>query len=189
MRKKKKNDNLFRVHIKDEASTAIGKTVAELNVYREYGINVLELRRSAGQNRFVRTVSQQLASPDLMLKQGDVLYLSGDPEQIEKFVEDYRFRLLDRHTDEIDGSSSNTSLDFFDIGVAEILIMPTSSMINRTVIEAGFRSKFSVNVLGIRRKNDYILNDLGSVKMHDGDALSAGTARVCPKSPNSLTIS
>ncbi|MBE6233677.1 MAG: SLC13 family permease [Bacteroidales bacterium] len=164
-------DNLFRVHIKDEASTAIGKTVAELNVYREYGINVLELRRSAGQNRFVRTVSQQLASPDLMLKQGDVLYLSGDPEQIEKFVEDYRFRLLDRHTDEIDGSSSNTSLDFFDIGVAEILIMPTSSMINRTVIEAGFRSKFSVNVLGIRRKNDYILNDLGSVKMHDGDVL------------------
>lgn len=164
-------DNLFRIHIKDEASTAIGKTVAELNVYREYGINVLELRRSAGQNRFVRTVSQQLASPDLMLKQGDVLYLSGDPEQIEKFVEDYRFRLLDRHTDEIDGSSSNTSLDFFDIGVAEILIMPTSSMINRTVIEAGFRSKFSVNVLGIRRKNDYILNDLGSVKMHDGDVL------------------
>lgn len=164
-------DNLFRVHIKDETSTAIGKTVAELNVYREYGINVLELRRSAGQNRFVRTVSQQLASPDLMLKQGDVLYLSGDPEQIEKFVEDYRFRLLDRHTDEIDGSSSNTSLDFFDIGVAEILIMPTSSMINRTVIEAGFRSKFSVNVLGIRRKNDYILNDLGSVKMHDGDVL------------------
>ena len=164
-------DNLFRVHIKDNASKAIGSTVVDLNIYREYGINVLELRRSTGQNRFVRTVNQQLASPDLTLRQNDVLYLSGDPEMIEKFASDYSLRLLDRHTDEIDGSSSNASMDFFDLGVAEILIMPTSSMINRTVIEAGFRSKFSVNVLGIRRKKEYILNDLGGQKIHEGDVL------------------
>ena len=164
-------DNLFRVHVNTEESKAIGKTVADLDIYREYGINVLELRRSTGQNRFVRTVNQQLASPDLVLKQGDVLYLSGTPEHISRFAEDYSLRLLDRHTDEIEGSSSNTSLDFFDIGVAEILIMPTSSMINRTIIEAGFRSKFSVNVLGIRRKKEYILSDLGTQKMHDGDVL------------------
>ena len=163
--------NLFRVHIKSDDSQAIGKTVGDLNIYREYGINVLELRRSTGQNRFVRTVNQQLASPDLVLKQNDVLYLSGEPEQIERFASDYTLRLLDRHTDEIDGSSSNASMDFFDIGVAEILIMPSSSMINRTVIEAGFRSKFAVNVLGIRRKQEYILNDLGEQKMHDGDVL------------------
>ena len=165
------SENLFRVHLKDENSKAIGKTVVDLNIYREYGINVLELRRSTGQNRFVRTVNQQLASPDLILKQGDVLYLSGEADMIKKFSDDYNLRLLDVHTDEIEGSSSNTSLDFFDIGVAEILIMPASSMINRTIIEAGFRSKFSVNVLGIRRKKEYILNDLGDVKMHDGDVL------------------
>ena len=164
-------ENLFRVHIKSHDSKAIGQTVVDLNIYREYGINVLELRRSTGQNRFVRTVNQQLASPDLVLKQNDVLYLSGEPEMITKFAEDYSLRLLDKHTDEIDGSSSNASMDFFDIGVAEILIMPSSSMINRTIIDAGFRSKFSVNVLGIRRKHEYILNDLGSVKMHDGDVL------------------
>ena len=70
-------DNLFRAHVQNESSSAIGKTVADLNIYREYGINVLELRRSTGPNRFVRTVNQQLASPDLVLKQGDVLYLSG----------------------------------------------------------------------------------------------------------------
>ena len=164
-------ENLFRVHIKSHDSKAIGQTVVDLNIYREYGINVLELRRSTGQNRFVRTVNQQLASPDLVLKQNDVLYLSGEPEMITKFADDYSLRLLDKHTDEIDGSSSNASMDFFDIGVAEILIMPSSSMINRTIIDAGFRSKFSVNVLGIRRKKEYILNDLGSVKMHDGDVL------------------
>ena len=164
-------DNLFRVHVNDEDSKAIGKTVVDLNIYREYGINVLELRRSTGPNRFVRSVSQQLASSDLVLHRGDVLYLSGEAEQIQRFAEDYTLKLLDRHTDEVEGSSSNPSLDFFDIGVAEILIMPTSSMINRTIIEAGFRSKFNVNVLGIRRKQDYILNDLGVQKMHGGDVL------------------
>jgi di/tricarboxylate transporter len=164
-------ENLFRVHIKDHESKAIGQTVADLNIYREYGVNVLELRRSSGQNRFIRTVNQQLASPDLILNQNDVLYLSGDLEMITKFAQDYSLRLLDNHTDEIDGSSANPSLDFFDIGVAEILIMPSSSMINRTIIEAGFRSKFGVNVLGIRRKKEYILKELGEVKMHSGDVL------------------
>ena len=165
------SSTLFRVHVKDENSAIIGQTVAELNVYRNYGLNVLEVRRSAGQNRFVRTVSQKLASPDMVLMQGDVLYLSGEPEMVTKFAEDFTLRLLDIHTDEIEGSSTNASMDFFDIGVAEILIMPTSSMINRKVADAGFRNKFSVNVLGVRRKNDYILRNLGDVKMQDGDVL------------------
>ena len=165
------SSTLFRVHVKDEKSAVIGKTVAGLDVYRNYGLNVLEVRRSNGQNRFVRTVSQKLASPDMIIGQGDVLYLSGDPEMVTKFAEDYSLRLLDIHTDEIEGSSSHASMDFFDIGVAEILIMPTSSMIGRRISDAGFRGKFSVNVLGIRRKNDYILQDLGNVKMQDGDVL------------------
>ena len=162
--------NLFRVHIKDESSAAIGKTIADLNIYQKYGINVLELRRSSGQNRFVRTVNQKLASPDLQLKQGDVLYLSGEPEMIKKFAEDYRLRLLDNRTDEIE-HSSNASMDFFDIGVAEVLFMPTSTMINRKISDIGFRSKFNVNVLGIRRRQEYILKDMASQKVLDGDVL------------------
>ena len=162
--------NLFRVHIKSEGSPAIGKTIADLNIYHNYGINVLELRRSAGQNRFVRTVSQKLASPDLILKQGDVLYLSGAAEDIQKFAEDYSLRLLDIHTDEIEHTSS-ASMDFFDIGVAEVLFMPTSTMIGRSISEIGFRNKFNVNVLGIRRRKEYILKDLGSEKVQNGDVL------------------
>ena len=164
-------ENLFRVYVKNPASEAIGKTIIELDIYKKYGINVLELRRSAGNNRFVRTVNQQLASPTLALQQGDVLYLSGNLLDVQRFVADYAITLLDNHTDEVEGSSSNPSLDFFDIGIAEILIMPSSSMVNRTVFEAGFRSKFNVNVLGIRRKSEYILRELGSEKILDGDVL------------------
>ena len=164
------SENLFRVHI-NGPSEAVGKTIVDLDIYRRYGINVMELRRSAGHNKFVRTVNQQLASPALVLQQGDVLYLSGDPEKVQQLAQDFSFRLLDIHTDEIEGSSSNASLDFYDIGIAEILIMPSSSMINRTIIDAGFRSKFNINVLGIRRKNEYLLHDLGGQKMQNADVL------------------
>jgi di/tricarboxylate transporter len=164
-------ENLFRVQIVGEDSKAVGKTLSDLNIYREYEINVLELRRSAGHNRFVRTVNQKLASPDLVIKAGDVLYLSGEMEDVQKLVADYSLRLLDNHTDEIDGSSANPEMDFFDIGVAEILFMPSSTMTNRTIIDIGFRSKFNVNVLGIRRGKSYILQELGQEKVHEGDIL------------------
>ena len=162
--------NLFRVHIKNEESEAINKSIAELNIYHNYGINVLELRRSSGQNRFVRTVNQKLASPELILKQGDVLYLSGEPGMIAKFAEDFHLRLLDIHTDEIE-HNSNASIDFFDIGVAELLFMPTSTMINRKISEIGFRGKFNVNILGIRRGTEYILKDMANQKVLEGDIM------------------
>lgn len=163
-------DNLFRVHVLD-SSLVIGKTIVELDIYRRYGINVMELRRSAGHNKFVRTVNQQLASPMLMLQKDDVLYLSGEPERVQQLSEDFKVKLLDIHTDEIEGSSSNASLDFYDIGIAEILIMPTSSIINLKIMDVGLRNKFNVNVLGIRRNKSYLLHDLGNEKIHESDVL------------------
>ena len=35
----------------------------------------------------------------------------------------------------------------------------------------GFRDKYSVNILGIQRKGEYILNDIKDIKMHAGDIL------------------
>ena len=120
---------------------------------------------------FVRTVNQQLASTSLVLQQGDILYLSGDIEMIQTFANEYTCKLLDVHTDEIEGHS-NPELNFYDIGIAEILIMQSSSMNNRKVSETGFRSKFNINVLGIRRGNhDIILNNIADQKIHEGDIL------------------
>ena len=79
--------------------------------------------------------------------------------------------MMDDHSLETAASGSGNSLDFYDIGIAEIVLMPTSNIAGRTVKEAGFRDKFNLNVLGIRRKKDYILHDLGKEKLHSGDVL------------------
>lgn len=49
--------------------------------------------------------------------------------------------------------------------------MPASRIVNHTIKEIGFRDKFNVNVLGIRRKKEYLLQDLGDLRIHSGDVL------------------
>ena len=164
------SDNLFRVRVESD-SLLLGQTIQALDVRRKYGLNILEVRRGeSSQHRFLKTVTQKLASPDTMLQVGDVLYVTGGADVVSRFASDYSLKLMDGHATEMAEGTGN-SLDFYDIGIAEIVLMPSSNMINQQVKEAGFRDKFNVNVLGIRRKKEYILQDLGKERMHSGDVL------------------
>ncbi|MBQ8501077.1 MAG: SLC13 family permease [Bacteroides sp.] len=164
------SDNLFRLRAVTD-SHLIGHTIIELDIRRKYGLNILEIRRGeASQHRFLKTVTQKLASPDTTIWVGDILYISGDVEQVTRFAEDYLLEMLDGSTTE-EAAKADKSLDFYDIGIAEIVLMPSSHMVNHTVKDAGFRDKFNVNVLGIRRKQEYILRNVGSERMHSGDVL------------------
>ena len=164
------SSNLFRVQVND-TSTLLGKTVMELDVRREYSLNILEIRRGdSSKHRFLKTITQRMASQDTTLSAGDMLYVMGDFDNVSRFADDYSLAIIDGHTtEEADGASG--SLDFYDIGIAEILIMPNSRLSNRTVKEIDFRNKFNVNVLGIRRKNEYLLQDLGNTQVHGGDVM------------------
>ena len=156
------SENLFRIQI-PEKSIVAGKTIH---------LNILEVRRTvSSQSRLLKTVNQKLADPGTVLRSGDVLYVNGDFEKVREFVSRFSLVLLDAHTIE-DGKGNLTSdLAFYDIGIAEIVLMPSSRLLKQTVGDSGFREKFNVNVLGIRRKNDYILHDLKDVKMLSGDVL------------------
>lgn len=148
-----------------------GKTIIELDIRRKYGLNILEVRRGdMSQHRFLKTITQKLADPGTVLQKEDILYVTGDFEKIKLFAEDYLLEMLDEHTTEEAKNSAN-SLDFYDIGIAEIVLMPSSNLINQTIKGAGFRDKFNVNVLGIRRKKEYLLQDLGNERIHSGDVL------------------
>ena len=162
--------NLFRLRV-DAASDIVGQTVQTLDVRRRYGLNILEVRRGeASQHRFLKTVTQKLASADTVIQANDVLYINGDASAVNRFAGECRLEMMDGHATEEAGNGER-SLGFYDIGIAEIVLMPTSNILNQRVKEAGFRDKFNVNVLGIRRKKEYILQDLGNERMHNGDVL------------------
>ena len=163
------SSNLFRVQV-PENSIILGKTIIELDLRRKYGLNILEIRRkNMAQHRFLHTL-RQFSAPDTVLEVEDIIYISGDPMQVGKLANDYKLVLLDGHVTE-EAREDSASLEFYDIGIAEVLLMSSSRLINRTVKEAGFRDKYNVNVLGIRRKKEYLLQSLGNERMHDGDVL------------------
>ena len=164
------DDDLFRLRV-PAGSAVNGSTIQELDIRRKYGLNILEVRRESGkQHRFLKTVTQKLAEPHLTLHTDDLLYVKGTVEQIRAWAKDCGLELVDGHTTEEAGNAGQ-SLDFYDIGIAEIVLMPTSRIINRTIKEAGLRDKFDVNVLGIRRKKDYLLQGLGDTRILSGDVL------------------
>ena len=162
--------NLFRLKVVG-GSRLYGKTIIELDIRRKYGLNILEVRRGdVSQHRFLKTITQKLADPSTVLQKEDILYVTGDFNKIKLFAEDFLLEMLDGHITEEAKDSAN-SLDFYDIGIAEIVLMPSSNLINQTIKGAGFRDKFNVNVLGVRRKKEYLLQDLGNERIHSGDVL------------------
>lgn len=164
------SNNLFRLRATKD-SLLIGKTIIDIDLRRTYGLDILEVRRGeTSQHKFLKTVTQKLALPNTSIWTDDILYIRGDVADINRFSGDFLLEMLDGHTTE-EASQIDKTLNFYDIGIAEIVLMPSSGISNQTVKEAGFRDKFNVNVLGIRRKEDYILQDLGNVRMHSGDVL------------------
>ena len=152
-------DHLFRMHVAPH-SPLIGKTAAEADIRNRYDLNILEIRRiTVPQSRFFKTISQRTA-PNTVLLPDDLLYVMGDFDKVQHFAETYRLELLDTHMPEERSAINRNSLDFYDIGIAEIVLMPTSGLINRTIGESGFRDKYHVNILRIRRKREYTLNNL-----------------------------
>ena len=163
------SDNLYRVRVHKD-SLVKNKKLHELNITSLYNLTILEIRRkSSSQSRFMKTVDQKLAGPETEIQEEDILYVFGDYHNIDKFVKENRLDLTESKVSEFTGD--NEKLSVREIGIAEVLLMPDSKLINRAVKDSGFRDKYSVNILGIERGNEYILSDVKDIKMHAGDIL------------------
>ena len=131
----------------------------------------MEIRRNEPTRRsgFLKTVDQQLASAGAVLHAADVLYVRGELAKARQLAADYGMQLMDSHDTE--ETQAAAGMRFYNIGIAEILIMPGSSIINRSIREIGFREHYKLNVLGIQRRNDYMLHNLGDERVGQGDIL------------------
>lgn len=163
------SDNLSR-YVVWRGSSIKGKTIVELDIHNRYGLTVLEVRRETSRQKgIIKNVSQMLAGPRTVLQEDDIIYVIGAKEQAKLFAADYSLTEPAPVSD--DGENERGGLDFYDIGIAEIVLLPTSRLVNRLLKESGFRAKYSINIVGIRRKGEYIMDDLGDVRLHGGDVL------------------
>ncbi len=157
------NADLYRASVGQE-SPICGKTLASLHLRREYGIEILEVRTGDQPGRLLKKIVQEAPTATTVINSGDSLYIRGSKEDIGRFVVDFRLTL--------DATNSNKGkLQFYDIGIAEIVPLPNSPVLKDSIAALEFSKKFGVNVIGIRHKNTYVTSNLGDCTVRQGDVL------------------
>ena len=152
------NVGAFRV---DERSSIVGKTVAQLNLRAEHNISILEIRSETLNPRgFIRNITQSLPTQESVIEAADILYLQGPKEEIERFTSAASLKRQNTNT-----------IDFYDIGIAEIVVMPESRLVGQLLRQSRLREQYTVNVLGVKRSREYITENLPDVKLKAGDTL------------------
>lgn len=163
--------NLFRIKMNPE-SPMVGHKLKELNITQLYNISIIEIRRiSQGSGVFLKSIQHKLAEADSILNGDDVIYVTGAFQDIKRFANENNLTLMESSQAEIGKKSAVQEMKFDDIGVAEAVVLSSSKLVNKQVRDSGFRNRYGVNILGIKRKNEYLLNKVQFEKIQSGDSL------------------
>lgn len=153
----------------ETTSRLVGMKMADVDLYNQYGLTILERRQERmAQTRLMKNVSQTTVDANTVFETGDVLYLSGGRDRLKTFFADYQLNEL-KVADK--DESSETQLEFYDIGLAELVMLQGSRLVGRRIRSTALRAKYHINVLTIRRKGKYIREGLADEVLSVGDVL------------------
>ena len=152
----------------------VGKTLKELSIQKKYGVSIIEIRNEKKSRLgLVKDVNQNMAKSSSTIQVHDTLYIIGDEQKMQHFARDYGLRKM-----------KDVKIDFYDLGLTEIVVMPTSNFAGLRIGEANLRKRFGINVLGVKRGSsssssseggrggsEYITDNLIAAKLHVGDML------------------
>lgn len=144
-----------------EQMDIVGKTLKDLSIQKKYGVSIIEIRNEKKSRLgLVKDVSQNMAKSSSTIQVHDTLYIIGEEEKMKRFASDYGLRKM-----------KDVKIDFYDLGLTEIVVMPTSNFAGLRIGEANLRKRFGINVLGVKRGDEYITDNLIAAKLYVGDML------------------
>ena len=144
-----------------ELMDIVGKNLKDLSIQKKYGVSIIEIRNEKKSRLgLVKDVSQNMAKSSSTIQVHDTLYIIGEEEKINRFARDYDLRKM-----------KDVKIDFYDLGLTEIVVMPTSDFAGLRIGDANLRKRFGINVLGVKRGDEYITDNLIATKLHVGDML------------------
>lgn len=143
-------------------SSFIGKPVEELHLRSNYGLNILAIERW---KRF-RPVFLAASLGKTEIKEKDILVI--DIANPELDLNDL-CRLL--HLEQAEIRSQNFNEQAKSIGMAEITPIPDASAIGKSAVELRFRSRYGVNIIGVKRNGELLQGNLVEEPFQLGDLL------------------
>ena len=144
-----------------KGSPLIGKNLDELHLRSKFGLNVLAIERW---KRFHPIFIAALGSSDVREK--DILLMdSSDPEfNLKAFCQEY-------HLERAEIRAQFFSEQASSIGMAELILVPDSDCIGKSTEELAFRSKYGLNVVGIKRDGEVLGGHFVETPYKAGDLL------------------
>jgi len=169
------SDNLYRLRVR-RGSTLIGLTLAEASLRRDFDLNILDISR-ADQNRHTTlyedavsaTGSQESKSSELttetVFQFNDTLIAKGKVTDITQAAARWNLGVQPARADDEDALISN------EVGIAEIVLPPRSSLLGKNLVELGFGSRYYLTVLDIQRPGSEGKLNLKDTSLRFGDTL------------------
>ncbi|HDL5545249.1 TPA: SLC13 family permease [Mannheimia haemolytica] len=142
-------------------SDCVGKSIGQLNLRIEQGLNIIAIQRT---KRFRKiTVS---ASVNEIFQPKDILLLDTalDDETYQQRCEQLKLRPI-----ELKGE--HFSSQYRSVGMAEISVMPEAECIGKTIRELKFRSRYHLSIVGLKRGDEIIQEELLDTPLKFGDIL------------------
>lgn len=142
-------------------SKLIGVTLGEVQLRSRRGTNVIAIERLA-------SFRMKILSPsaEVVLQAGDVLLVDlfqPDMDLLALYHE-YGLEPLSLHGDYFTERAH-------EVGMAEVMLPPESRLLGKSVLELAFRSQYGLNVVGLRRASEALVEGQLEAKLKVGDTL------------------
>jgi di/tricarboxylate transporter len=133
-------DREYRLRVTAQ-SPLVGKTLAELNLRSSSGASIVAIERNRKFSREMLrpTANTELTADDILLVD---LFATG--HNVDKLRQQFAL-------EEMPLSGAYFADRAQEIGMAEVIVPPTSDIIGQTPVEAEFRTRFGLTVVGLRR--------------------------------------
>ncbi|MBN1265165.1 MAG: SLC13 family permease [Anaerolineales bacterium] len=167
-------DSLYRLHIHPD-SPLVGQTIQDSGLRETTGLTILEIHRKRNLTassplqpllqKIQSSYSLLVPGPDSILQSEDILLVKGKEEEQAAIAEKWQLQ-IEPASDEDQSSLANE-----EIGVAELILRPRSSLIGKTLVQARFASRYKVTVLDLHRPNAREELDPKRTELRLGDTL------------------
>jgi di/tricarboxylate transporter len=133
-------DREYRLRVTAQSSL-VGKTLAELNLRSSSGASIVAIERN---RKFSREMLRPTANTELTADDILLVDLFAPGRSIDALRQQFAL-------DEMPLSGAYFADRSQEIGMAEVIVPPTSDLIGQTLVEAEFRTRFGLAVVGLRR--------------------------------------
>lgn len=160
----------------DGGSRLADQTIAESRLRRDYGVTIVEIIRNTEIRPIARFGNQRVLiestgpghifpTAETELRVEDILVVQGEKEAIRRMAYEHNLSF------EPVPAEGKDALVNRQIGIAEVLLPPRSSLIGKTVRQAGFGPTYNLSVLGIHRAGKPEPIDVNRTILRFGDTL------------------